>query len=142
MNNRMIEFERKGIVSPLAPGASYSSAPPFRNLIENNFQPKAILPQSWCNFCEEHHEESTYEVKKSAKDKIFGKRPEATITVLDFAECYTSKLLASIVSQVSSLQVSQVSHYWPQVSQASQTSYYHLTYVVSLMTSQGHLRLV
>jgi hypothetical protein len=44
------------------------------------------MPRSWCNFCEEHHEESTCEVKKSAIDKIFGKRPETTIAVLDFAE--------------------------------------------------------
>jgi hypothetical protein len=86
MNNRMIAFEWKGTVSPLTPGASSSSAPPFRNLVENNFQPKAILPRSWCNFCEEHHEETTCEVKKSARDKIFGKRPEATIVVLDFSE--------------------------------------------------------
>jgi hypothetical protein len=44
------------------------------------------LPRSWCNFCEEHHEEATCEVRKSAIDKIFGKRPETTIVVLDFAE--------------------------------------------------------
>jgi hypothetical protein len=44
------------------------------------------MPRSWCNFCEEHHEESTCEVKKSARDKIFGKRPETTIVVLDFVE--------------------------------------------------------
>jgi hypothetical protein len=86
MNNRMITFEWKGIVSPLTPGASSSFALPFRNPVENNFQPKAILPQSWCNFCEEHHEETTCEVKKSSRDKIFGKRPEATIAILDFAE--------------------------------------------------------
>jgi hypothetical protein len=86
MNNHMIAFERKGTASPLTPGASSSSAPPFRNPIENNFQPKSILPRSWCNFYEEHHEETTCEVKKSAKDKIFGKRPEATIVVLDFAK--------------------------------------------------------
>jgi hypothetical protein len=86
MNNHMIAFERKGTVSPLTPGASSSSAPPFRNPVENNFQPKAILPWSWCNFCEEHHEETTCEVKKSARDKIFGKRLEDTIVVLDFAE--------------------------------------------------------
>jgi hypothetical protein len=86
MKNRMITFERKGIVSPLTPGASSSSAPHFRNPVENNFQPKAILPRSWCNFFEEHHEETTCEVKKSARDKIFGKRPEATIIVLDFVE--------------------------------------------------------
>jgi hypothetical protein len=86
MNNHMISFEWKGVVSPLTPGASSSSAPPFRNPVENNFQPKAILPRSWCNFCEEHHEETTCEVKKSARDKIFGKIPEAMIIVLDFAE--------------------------------------------------------
>jgi hypothetical protein len=34
----------------------------------------------------EHHEETTCEVKKSVRDKIFGKRPEATIIVLDFVE--------------------------------------------------------
>jgi hypothetical protein len=86
MNNRMIVFERKGTVSPLTPRASSSSTPPFRNLVENNFQPKAILPRSWCNFCEEHHEETTCEVKKSARDKIFGKILEATVDVLDFAD--------------------------------------------------------
>jgi hypothetical protein len=86
MNNRMIAFERKGIVSPLTLGASSSSTPPFRNLVENNFQLKVILPWSWCNFCEEHHKENTCEVKKSARDNIFGKRPEATIIFLDFVE--------------------------------------------------------
>jgi hypothetical protein len=86
MNNRMIVYERKGNVSPLTPRASSSSAPPFRGPIENDFQPKAIMPRSWCNFCEEHHEETTCEVRKSTRDKIFGKRPETTITVLDFAE--------------------------------------------------------
>ena len=44
------------------------------------------MPCSWCNFCEEHHEETTYEVKKSAIDNIFGKIQETTIIVLDFAE--------------------------------------------------------
>jgi hypothetical protein len=82
----MIEYEWKGNFPSLAPGASSSSSPPFRNPNENNFQPKAIMPRSWCNFCEEHHEESTCEVKKSAKDKIFGKILETTIVVLDFAE--------------------------------------------------------
>jgi hypothetical protein len=86
MNNRMIEFERKGTISPLTPRASSSSAPPFRNWVENNFQPKAILPQSWCKCFEEHHEQITCEVKKSARDKFFGKRPETTIIVLDFTE--------------------------------------------------------
>jgi hypothetical protein len=86
MNNRMIAYERKGNVSPLTLGASFSSAPPFRNPNENKFYPKDIMPQSWCNVCEEHHEETTCEVNKSAKDNIFGKRLETTIDVLDFAE--------------------------------------------------------
>jgi hypothetical protein len=77
----MIAFEHKGIVSPLTPRASSSSTPPFRNPIENNFQPKAILPRSWCKFCEEHHEEATCEVRNSDRDKIFGKRPKNTIVV-------------------------------------------------------------
>jgi hypothetical protein len=86
MNNRMITYEQKGNVPYLTPGASSSSAPPFRNPNENNFHPKYIMPHSWCNVCEEHHEESISEVKKSARDKIFGKRPETTIVVLEFAE--------------------------------------------------------
>jgi hypothetical protein len=86
MNNHMIAFEWKGTVSPLTPGASSSSSPPFRGLVENNFQPKAILPRSWCNFYEEHHEETMCEVRKSARDKIFGKIPEATIVFLDFSK--------------------------------------------------------
>jgi hypothetical protein len=82
----MISFEKKGTISPLTLGESSSSAPHFRSPIENNFQPKAILPRSWCNFCEEHHEEATGEVRKSARDNIFGKRPKTTIFVLDFTE--------------------------------------------------------
>jgi hypothetical protein len=73
MNNCMTAYERKENFSPLTPGASSSSAPPFRNPIENNFQPKAIMPRSWCKFCEEHHKETTCEVNKSVRDKIFGK---------------------------------------------------------------------
>jgi hypothetical protein len=86
MNNRMIVYEWKGNVPSLNPRYPSSSSPPFRNPNENNFQPKAIMPHSWCNFCEEHHEESICEVKKSARDKSFGKRPETTIVVLDFAD--------------------------------------------------------
>jgi hypothetical protein len=69
----MIAYEKKGNVPSLTPGASSSSSPPLKNLNENNFQPKAIMPHSWCNFCEENHEESTCEVKKSSKDKILVK---------------------------------------------------------------------
>ena len=86
MNNRMVVYERKGNVSPLTHEASSSSATPFINPNENNFQPKAIMPRSWCKFYEEHHEETTCEVKKSARDKIFGKRLEATVVVLEFVE--------------------------------------------------------
>jgi hypothetical protein len=86
MNNRMILYEQKGNVSSLTPRASSSSSPPLKNLNENNFQPKSIMSHSWCNFCEENHEESTCEVKKSSRDKLFGKRPKTTIVFLDFAE--------------------------------------------------------
>jgi hypothetical protein len=86
MNNRMIAYERKGNVPSLTPGASSCSATPFRNTNENSFQPKAIMSRSWCNFYKENHEDSTCEVKKSAIDKIFGKNPETTIVVLDWAE--------------------------------------------------------
>jgi hypothetical protein len=82
----MIAYERKGNVPSLTHEVSSSSAPPLRNKNENNFQPKVIMPRSWCKFCEEHHEESTCEVKKNARDKIFGKRPETTIIVLEFAK--------------------------------------------------------
>jgi hypothetical protein len=79
-------YERKGNVPSITPGASSSSSPPFRNHSENNFQSKSIMTHSWCNVCKEHHEESTCEVKKSARDKIFGKRPESTISLLYFVE--------------------------------------------------------
>jgi hypothetical protein len=86
MNNQMISYERKGNVLSLTPRSSSSYSPPFRNPNENNFHPKSIMPRSWCNFCEEHHEESNCEVKKSARDKIFGKKHKTTIFVLYFAE--------------------------------------------------------
>jgi hypothetical protein len=86
MNNSMIVHERKGTISPLTHGDSLSSATPFRNSIENTFHPKAILPQNWCNFYEEHHEEATCEVRKSDKENIFGKIPKTNIVVLDFVE--------------------------------------------------------
>jgi hypothetical protein len=82
----MIACERKGNVPSLTPRASSSSSPSFRNPNENNFHPKSIMPHSWCKFCEENHEETTCEVKKSDRDKIFGKMPETTIVVLDWAE--------------------------------------------------------
>jgi hypothetical protein len=86
MNNQMITFERKGNVPSLTPRESYSSSTPFRNTNENNFHPKAIMSHNWCNFCEENHEESTREFKKSVKDKIFGKKPETIIVVIDWVE--------------------------------------------------------
>jgi hypothetical protein len=86
MNNHMISFEQKGTVSPLTPGSLSSSTTPFRSLVENNFKPKAILPWSWCNFCEEHHEETTCEVNKSARDNICVRRTKDTIVGLDFVE--------------------------------------------------------
>jgi hypothetical protein len=86
MKNRMIAYERNGIASSPALGASSSSLVPFRNTNEKKIQPKAIMSCNWCNFCEENHEESTCKVKKSVRDKIFGKRPNTTIVVLDWFE--------------------------------------------------------
>ena len=86
MNNRMIAYKKKGNSSSPSPGASSSSLAPFRNTNENTFQPKAIMARSWCNFCEENNEESTCEVKKNVRDKIFGKRLDTTIVVLDWVE--------------------------------------------------------
>jgi hypothetical protein len=79
-------MNERGMFPHLLLGHLLLPAMPFRNTNENSFQPKAIMSRSWCNFCEENHEESTCEVKKSARDKIFGKKPETTIVVLDWAE--------------------------------------------------------
>ena len=85
MNNRPISYERKGITSSSSPAENDSQAS-FRNPNDNPFQPKAIMSRSWCNFCEETHDESTCEVKNNAKDGIFDKRYDATIFVLDWAQ--------------------------------------------------------
>ena len=86
MNNRMIAYERKGNVSYSTPGEYYSSLAPFRNTNESNFHPKAIMARSWCNFCEENHEESTCEVKKNDRDNIFGKSLDTMFVILDWVE--------------------------------------------------------
>jgi hypothetical protein len=44
------------------------------------------MTRSWCNLCKENHDENTCEVKKNVRDKIFGKRPDTTIVVLDWVE--------------------------------------------------------
>jgi hypothetical protein len=44
------------------------------------------MTRKLCNFCEENHDENTCEVKKNVRDKIFGKRHDTTIVVLDWAE--------------------------------------------------------
>jgi hypothetical protein len=86
MNIQMISYERKGNVPSLTHKEYSSSTTPFRNTKENNFHPKSIVSRSWCNFCEENHEESTCEVKKSARDKIFGKKPKTIIAFLAWEE--------------------------------------------------------
>jgi hypothetical protein len=86
MNNSMIAYERKVTSSSSSLGDSSSSITPFRRTNENTFQPKAIMTRSWCNFYEENHDENTCEVKKNVRDKIFGKRPDTTIVVLDWDE--------------------------------------------------------
>jgi ribonuclease HI len=83
INNHMIYFERKGITSTSTIEASTQAA--TKNFMSNNFQPKAIFPRAWCNFCEDHHDESTCEVKKNVRDRIFGKKPRYYHFVLDWA---------------------------------------------------------
>jgi hypothetical protein len=43
------------------------------------------MSSAWCNFCEENHDESTCEVKKNAKDRIFGKKLMLLLLFLDWA---------------------------------------------------------
>jgi hypothetical protein len=86
MNNRMIAYKQKGISSSSSPRASSSSLAPFRNTNENTFQQKEIMTRTWCNFCEENHDENTCKVKINARDKIFGKRTDTMIVVLDWAK--------------------------------------------------------
>jgi hypothetical protein len=86
MNNRMISYKRKGTSSSSPLWDSSSSITPFINTNENNFQLKAIVTRCWCNLCEENHDENACEVKKNSRDKIFGKRPDTAIDVLDWAE--------------------------------------------------------
>jgi hypothetical protein len=66
MKNRMMDFKR--------------------NMITQNFQPKTIISCAWCNLCEDHHDENNYEVKRSAKECIFGKKTLQTIATLDWVE--------------------------------------------------------
>jgi hypothetical protein len=74
-------------MSPLSPMELHPLLHPLLEIqLKIIFQPKAIMPRSWCNFCKEHHEETTCEVRKSARHKIFGKRIETTITILNFVE--------------------------------------------------------
>jgi len=57
----------------------------LRNQI-HSFQPKAILSRTWCTFCEENHNENTCEIKKNAREGIFGKRINITMVALDWAQ--------------------------------------------------------
>jgi hypothetical protein len=84
MSNQIISFKRKGVTSTFAP-AETSSHAAFRNQT-NSYQPKAILSRTQCNFCEENHNENTYEIKPSARKRIFGKKYDTTIVSLDWAQ--------------------------------------------------------
>jgi hypothetical protein len=37
------------------------------------FQPKEIISRAWCNIFEENHDENTCEIRKNAREHIFGK---------------------------------------------------------------------
>jgi hypothetical protein len=81
MSNRMISFERKGVAST---SAETSTQATLRNQPQS-FQPKEILSRAWCNFCEENHDENTCEVRRNAREWIFGKISDTTIVALDWA---------------------------------------------------------
>jgi hypothetical protein len=88
MSNQMISFERKGVTSMSSPDETSTQAffkNQLTNFQSNNIQPKAILSRAWCNFCDDNHYESTCEVKKRAKERIFGKNVDTTIDDLDWA---------------------------------------------------------
>jgi hypothetical protein len=44
------------------------------------------MSHAWCNFCEENHDETTCEVKRNARDGVFGKELDETIVVLDWVQ--------------------------------------------------------
>jgi hypothetical protein len=44
------------------------------------------MTHTWCNFCEESNDENICEVEINVRDKIFGKRLNTTIIVLDWPE--------------------------------------------------------
>jgi len=73
----MIVFLKKGVTSTSAL-ADTSAQATFSNET-NNFHHKAILLRTWCNFCENSHDENTCEIKKSARDHIFGKIDDTNI---------------------------------------------------------------
>jgi hypothetical protein len=85
MSNQMISFERKWVTSTssqveTSTQAAFRNQP--KNFQPNNYPPKAILSRDWCNFCEDNHDESTYEVKKNARERIFGKKVDTIIVAL------------------------------------------------------------
>jgi hypothetical protein len=130
----MIAYEQKENVPFITPGASSYSSTPFRNTNENKFQPKSIMSRSWFNFCEENHEESTCEVKKSARDKIFGKKPKTTIYVLDWAEPKDFMII-----NTRNKKYAPKGKYEPPYSSTTLTSYSHSTnvHIVKVPESQG-----
>ena len=83
----MIGFEIKEVTSTSIPTETSAQAA-FRNQPINfqyNIQPNAILSRIWCNFCDDNHDESTCEVKKIAREWIFGKKVDTTIVALYWA---------------------------------------------------------
>jgi hypothetical protein len=61
---------KKKVISQPIPESSAQAS--LQNQSQS-FQPKTILSRAWCNFCEENHEESTCELRKNARERIFGK---------------------------------------------------------------------
>jgi hypothetical protein len=75
----MISFERKGFTYTSIETSTQDS---LRNQPQS-FQPKETPSRSWCNFCEENHDENTCEVRRNMREHIFGKISNTKIVSLE-----------------------------------------------------------
>jgi hypothetical protein len=80
MRNKMISFKIKWVTSTSQETSTHDTLRKQTHF----FHPKEILSRTWCNFCEENHDEDTCEIKRNAREHIFGKRSYTTIVSLDW----------------------------------------------------------
>jgi hypothetical protein len=83
MRKWIISFEIKRVTSTSSLSETYAQTI-LRNQ-NNNFHLKAILSRTWCNFCEENHNENTCEIKLSTRESVFDKKIDTTIDALYWA---------------------------------------------------------